>query len=287
MTGPGATEEPGETLQGTVTRSGMLGMLQALWVYRRFVLSMVAREFRGRYLGSLLGGVWAVLSPLALILIYMVIFSAVMRGRLPHGQGDSLSYGIFLCTGILCWGFFAEVVSKCQVVFVEYANLLKKMSFPRITLPVVVLLTAVVNFSLIAILFLVLLLVLQRFPGWSIVAFLPLLVVQQAFATGLGIFLGTLHVFFRDVGQAWTVLVNLWFWVTPIVYHLDILPEAVQPIIRWNPLTPLFQSYQAIVLANRWPVWGELWWPALMALIFLVLGLYSFRRLAGEMVDEL
>ena len=113
-------------------------MLQALWVYRKFVFSMVGREFRSRYLGSLLGAVWAVLSPLAIILIYLVIFSAVMAGKLPGDKGDSLSYGIFLCTGILIWQFFAEVVGKCQTIFVEYANLLKKMSFPRITLPVIV-----------------------------------------------------------------------------------------------------------------------------------------------------
>ena len=261
-------------------------MLQALWVYRRFVFSMVGREFRSRYLGSLLGAVWAVLSPLALILIYLVIFSAVMRGKLPGPAGDSLSYGIFLCTGILIWGFFAEVVSKCQVVFVEYANLLKKMSFPRITLPVIVLLTAIVNFSLVAGLFLILLIVVQRFPGAAMLAFVPLLALQAGFATGLGILLGTLHVFFRDIGQAWTVFLNLWFWTTPIVYHISILDEY-QDLLLWNPLTPLFLAYQAIVLENRWPDWSSLWWPMLVTAIFLGLGLVAFRRLTGEMVDEL
>jgi lipopolysaccharide transport system permease protein len=262
-------------------------MLEALWVYRKFVLSMVGREFRSRYMGSLLGALWAVLSPLAIILIYLVIFSAVMRGKLPGGSGDSLSYGIFLCTGILVWGFFAEVVTKCQTVFVEYANLLKKMSFPRITLPVIVLLTAVVNFSLVAALFLLLLVVVQRVPGSSLLAFLPLRAVQQGFAVGLGILLGTLHVFFRDVGQLWTVLLNLWFWVTPIVYHIDILPAGAQPWLRANPLTSLFMSYQAIVLENRWPQLEQLLLPIAAAIFFLALGLFAFRRLSGEMVDEL
>ena len=274
-------------MHGTVTRRGMLGMLQALWVYRRFVFSMVGREFRSRYMGSLLGALWAVLSPLALILIYLVIFSAVMRGKLPGGAGDSLSYGIFLCTGILIWGFFAEVVSKCQTVFVEYANLLKKMSFPRITLPVIVLLTALVNFSLVAGLFLLLLLVVQRFPGSAMLAFVPLLGLQAGFATGLGILLGTLHVFFRDVGQLWTVLLNLWFWTTPIVYHIGILPEKFHPLLQWNPLTPLFLSYQSIVLEGRWPVWSDLWWPTVTTLVVITVGLAAFRRLSGEMVDEL
>jgi lipopolysaccharide transport system permease protein len=270
----------------TVTRSGLPGMAQALWVYRKFVLGMVGREFRARYMGSLLGGVWAVLTPLATILIYLVVFSAVMRGRLP-GSRDSLAYGLFLCTGILVWTYFAEVVGRCQVVFVESANLLKKMSFPRITLPVIVLLSASLNFLFVAVLFLVLLVVVGRFPGPAMLAFLPLLAIQQAFAIGIGILLGTLHVFFRDVGQFWAVLLNLWFWGTPIVYALDLLPAPAQAVIRWNPLTPLFQSYQHIVLEGVWPSLGSLLFPALVAIVSLVAGLVCFRRLSGQMVDEL
>ena len=270
----------------TVTRSGLPGMLQALWVYRKFVLGMVAREFHSRYLGSLLGVVWAVLTPLATILIYLVVFSAVMRGRLP-GAGDPLSYGLYLCTGILVWGFFAEVVTKCQTVFIENANLLKKMSFPRITLPVIVLLTGMVNFLLVTVVFLILLLVVGRFPGVPLIAFVPLLAIQQGFAIGLGILLGTLHVFFRDVGQAWIVMLNLWFWGTPIVYHLDILPERVRAIILWNPLTPLFRAYQGIVIDGAWPQWGDLLQPVVAATVTLTVGLLVFRRLSGQMVDEL
>ncbi len=278
------------TVHSSVKRSGVLGMLEALWVFRKFVFGMVSREFRGRYLGSLLGGMWAILTPLATILIYLIVFSAVMRGKLPSAasaQGDSLSYGLFLCTGILVWGFFAEVVGRCQVVFVESANLLKKMSFPRITLPVIVLLSAALNFLLVAIVFVILLLVVERFPGEAMLAFLPLLVVQQGFAVGLGILLGTLHVFFRDVGQFWAVLLNLWFWSTPIVYPIAILPENVRDVLAWNPLTPLFLSYQQIVLDNAWPAWGDLGLPLGAALLFAVAGLLVFRKLSGEMVDEL
>lgn len=273
-----------------VKRSGFLGMLEALWVFRKFVFGMVGREFRGRYLGSLLGGAWALLTPLATILIYLIVFSAIMRGKLPSAagsQGDSLSYGLFLCTGILVWGFFAEVVGRCQTVFVESANLLKKMSFPRITLPMIVLLSAALNFALVTVVFVALLLVVQRFPGESIIAFLPLLIVQQGLAVGLGILLGTLHVFFRDVGQFWSVLLNLWFWSTPIVYPLAILPERMRDILAWNPLTPLFLSYQKIILDNAWPSWSDLGLPIAFAVVFMTLGLIVFRKLSGEMVDEL
>ena len=273
----------------TVSRSGLVGMLQALWLYRKFVFSMVGREFRGRYFGSLLGVFWAVLTPLATILIYLVIFAAVLGAKLPGGRGDdTLSYGIFLCTGILSWTYFLETVSKCQTIFLEYANLLKKMSFPRITLPVIVLLSATLNFVLISAVFIVILLILGRFPGPAILGFLPLLLIQQGLAIGLGILLGTLHVFFRDIGQVWTVVMNLWFWVTPIVYDMEIVrSDIAQRLIGFNPLASLFLGYQRIVVHGRWPAWNELGYPITTAVLLLVLGLFTFRRLSPEMVDEL
>lgn len=265
----------------------MIGRMQALWAYRTFVVSMVTRELRARYMGSLLGGLWALVTPLVLILIYMLVFSEVMRGKLADGSGKPLDYGLFLCTGILIWGYFSEVVTNCQGVFLEYSNLLKKMSFPRITLPVIVLLSASFNFLLVAVLFVVLLLILNRFPGSAMLAFVPLLVVQQGLAAGLGILLGTLNVFFRDIGQAWTVALTLWFWLTPIVYHIGIIPEQYRSLVALNPLTPLFLSYQEIVLTGSWPDWGALIYPSSVAVLVLASGLAVFRRLSGEMVDEL
>ena len=270
-----------------ISRSGMLGRMQALWAYRNFVTSMVARELRARYMGSLLGGLWALVTPLVLILIYMLVFSEVMRGKLADGSGKPLDYGLFLCTGILIWGYFAEVVTQCQGVFLEYSNLLKKMSFPRITLPVIVLLSASFNFLLVAILFVALLLILGRFPGVAMVGFVPLLIVQQGLAVGLGILLGTLNVFFRDIGQAWTVALTLWFWLTPIVYHIGIIPEQYRSLVTLNPLTALFLGYQQIVLSGSWPNWNSVLYPAVAAFLILAAGLVVFRRLSGEMVDEL
>jgi lipopolysaccharide transport system permease protein len=261
-------------------------MLRALWRYRSFVLGMVGREFRSRYVGSLLGLSWSVLTPLATILIYLVVFSQVMRGRLP-GRGDALSYGVFLCTGILVWGLFAEVVVRSQGVFLEYANLLKKLAFPRITLPVVVLLASLLHFAIVGALFLALLALVGRLPGPALVAFVPLLALQQALAVGLGILLGTLNVFFRDIGQLVGVGLNLWFWGTPIVYHLDLLGERARALVAANPLTPLFLAYQGIVLEGSWPRWATLAPTLVAAALALALGVFAFRRLSGDMVDEL
>jgi lipopolysaccharide transport system permease protein len=264
------------------------GMLRALWAYRGFVRNMVAREFRARYTGSLLGAGWALITPLLSILVYLVIFSELMKGRMPGAaEGDNLAYGIYLCTGIFAWGFFAEVTTRSLTVFLEFANLLKKLAFPRITLPVVVLCSAALNFAMVAVVFLALLVVTGRFPGWSILALVPLLAIQQAIATGLGVALGTLNVFFRDVGSIMGVVMNLWFWATPIVYHPDTLPAWAQPVLAWNPLSAVYRGYHRAVLEGGWPEWGTLLYPLLVAAAALLLARVTFRALSGDLVDEL
>ena len=262
------------------------GRFKALWEYRGFVLGMVARDFRGRYLGSVLGASWAILNPLAQILVYTLIFSQVMGGRLP-GVHDTLAYSLYLCAGLLTWSYFVEVLVRCQSVFLEHANLLKKVSFPRVTLPVYVFLSASVNFAIIWGLFLVFLLLSGRWPGWVLVALVPLLLIQQALAVGLGLILGVTNVFFRDIAQAVGIGLQFWFWLTPIVYPLAAVPKGVRDLIAWNPLYPLVASYQRIVVEHQWPPWAHLWPVIGIAILAAALAETVFRRLTGAMVDEL
>jgi lipopolysaccharide transport system permease protein len=261
-------------------------MLRALWHYRSFIWGMVAREFRARYVSSLLGGLWAVLHPLALIVIYTIVFGGIMRVRLP-GTDDTLSYTLYLCAGLFPWFYFSELLQRCQTVFLEHANLLKKISFPRISLPVILLLSSTVNFAIVFTLFVGLLLVTGRFPGLPLLGFLPLLFVQQALALGLGIFLGTLNVFYRDVAQSVAVVLQFWFWLTPIIYTVAILPETVQRMIVLNPLYGPIRSYQQIVLLGEWPPWSAAVFPAAAALAALAAGFFVFQKLSGEIVDEI
>lgn len=262
------------------------GRLKALWAYRGFVLGMVARDFRGRYLGSVLGASWAVVNPLAQILIYTLVFSRVMQARLPNVQ-DSLAYSLYLCAGLLTWNYFVEVLLRSQTVFLEQANMLKKVSFPRVTLPSYVFLSASVNFSIIWGLFLAFLLISGRWPGWVLVGLVPLLLIQQVLAVGLGLVLGVTNVFFRDVAQAVGVGLQFWFWLTPIVYPLSAVPEAIRKLMAWNPLYPLIVSYQRIIVEHHWPVWSDLWPVGAVAVVVALISETAFRHLSGQMVDEL
>ena len=264
----------------------MYVLLRNLWLYRGFIRSSIQREFEAKYRNSLLGGLWTVIHPAAMVLIYTVIFSQVMHARLP-GVENSFSYSIYLCAGVLTWNYFSEVVMRAQNVFLEHGNLIKKLSFPRLCLPVIVLGSATLNFLIIFTLFLLFLQVTGNFPGLVIVAIIPVLIIQVLFAIGLGITLGVLNVFFRDIGQFFGIVMQFWFWLTPIVYATSTLPTSVRGKIAFNPMTPLVNAYQDILVQQKWPSFSSLWGVGLLALLLCGLGFRMFRRHVGEMVDEL
>lgn len=264
----------------------MYNMVSALWAYRGFVLGSVGREFQSKYRNSILGAAWTILNPLAMITVYTVIFSSVMRAKLP-GIDDTFAYSIYLCSGILSWGLFAEIAGRGQNVFLENANLLKKLSFPRLCLPIIVVLNAMLNFGIIFGLFLLFLLLTGRLPGWPLLGVVPVLMLQVAFAIGLGTTLGVLNVFFRDVGHFFGIILQFWFWFTPIVYPLTIIPEHFRGLLMLNPLAPMIGAYQSILVYGRWPDWQSLLPMALLSLLLCVLAIRLFHKRSGEMVDEL
>jgi lipopolysaccharide transport system permease protein len=261
-------------------------MLKGIWAYRGFILSSVQREFQSKYRNSMLGAAWTILNPLAMILVYTVIFAQVMRAKLP-GVDSSFGYSIYLCAGILSWGLFAEITSRAQNVFLENANLIKKISFPRICLPVIVVINAGLNFAMIFGLFTGFLILTGNFPGWAFFALIPVLLVLIMFAIGLGMILGVLNVFFRDVGQFFGIFLQFWFWFTPIVYTASILPESIRNWVAFNPLAPLIAACQGILVRGAWPQWQSLLPVGLIAAGLCLLGMLLFRKRAGEMVDEL
>jgi len=261
-------------------------VLLALWNYRGFVLASVRREFEARYRASVLGGFWAVANPIAQIAVYTLVLSEVMQARLP-GVDTAYAYSIFLCAGIIPWLLFSEIVSRSTSVFVDNANLIKKLSFPRICLPATVVGSALLNFAIVFGLFLAFLLVTGRLPGAPLLALIPVVVIQVLLAASLGVLLGVANVFYRDTTQAVAIVLQFWFWLTPIVYPLAIVPKRFHPIIEANPMTGVIGAFQDVLLAQQWPDWLRLL-PALStAIVVAALAMRFFRRRSGEMVDEL
>lgn len=261
-------------------------MIKQIIAYRGFIYESIKREFLSRYMNSMLGSAWAIINPLAMILVYTIVFSSIMQARLA-GIESRFAYSIYLCSGILAWGLFSEIVSRCSSTFIENANLIKKISFPRICLPVIVVLSALINFGIIFSLFMLFLVVTDSFPGWIFLASLPVLLLQTLFSVGLGVTLGVLNVFFRDVGQLLGVVIQFWFWLTPIVYLKAMLPEQIQHLIKFNPMASVIDAYQGIFLHGQPPNVVALLPTAVLALLLCLLGIRLYKRCAGEMVDEL
>jgi lipopolysaccharide transport system permease protein len=155
------------------------------------------------------------------------------------------------------------------------------------SLPVIAVLNACVKFVIIFGLFLLFLACTGLWPGVVVIAILPVLLIQLLLAVGLGVTLGVLNVFFRDVGQFFVIFLQFWFWLTPVVYPVSILPEHAKKLMSYNPMYPLIHAHQGVFVGGQWPEWTTLIYPMLLGLTLCAAGLYLFRQHAGEIVDEL
>lgn len=263
-----------------------LGMLRDVWAFRGFITGNVKREFQSRYLGTQFGAFWVVVHPFTMIVIYTVVFAKLMKTSLPNHSSE-YAYSIFLCAGVLTWNLFAEMLSRCVNIFIENGGMLKKVNFPKLCLPIIVLTSSWLHFAIVMSLFLIFLALSGNFPGWVLLAGIPVLAIQAAFTVGLGVLLATINVFYRDVSHSVSVILQFWFWVTPIIYVPTLIPERARAVLEWNPMWPLIQAYQGIFLDHAMPTWALLVYPAILAAVLSVLGMYAFFRLQGEIVDEL
>jgi lipopolysaccharide transport system permease protein len=241
---------------------------------------------RLRYAGSAFGALWQVISPLAMIAIYTLVFSGLMKARL-EGVDDRYAYTVYLCCGLLAWTMFSDILVRSQTMFIDNGNLLKKASFPRSCVPAIVVSSALANFAIVYSVFLALLALTGRWPGWAIMAAPVAVIVLASLGFAIGIFLGIVHVFFRDVGHVLAIALQVWFWLTPIVYPVRALPEAYAGWIAANPVTPIVVALQGIFVRHAWPDWSSLAYPALLATALILLSLAAFRWQSPWIVDEL
>lgn len=264
----------------------MLGMLLSAWRYRFFIFSSVKTELRTKFVRSRLGGIWMILNPLAQVLIFAFVLSAVLAAKLP-GIDNQYAYAIYLMSGTLGWSLFSEIINRCLTLFVDNSNILKKLAFPKIALPLIVTTSALVNNLLLFAAILAIFGVLGHAPGTALIWLPTLMIVNIALALGLGLSLGVLNVFMRDIGQVVPVILQFIYWFTPVVYMASIIPATYRSWLVFNPLIPIITGYQQILLYNRPPDWVALAPVAILALFLLVFSLVLFRRASPEMVDQL
>ncbi|MBW8375456.1 ABC transporter permease [Stenotrophomonas sp.] len=264
----------------------MKDMLRAVWAYRYFILSSIKNELRLRFIRSKLGVLWMIIHPLMQVLIFATILSEVLAAKLP-GIDNKYAYALYLMAGTLCWSMFSETIGRSVSLFVDSGNLMKKMAFPRICLPLIAGGTMLVNNLLLLVAIFIVFAVLGHFPDAQAFWLPALMLLTLTFAMSIGLLLGVLNVFMRDIGQVVPVVLQALFWLTPIVYHIRILPEAAQRVFKLNPLFPLVSSYQNVLVFNKPPVWADLIWMIIATFALGLAALVVFRRASPELVDAL
>jgi lipopolysaccharide transport system permease protein len=262
----------------------MIKNLTALLKYRQLIQSMVVRELKARYRGSVLGFFWSFINPLLLLLVYTFVFRYVLPARQPNLD----PYALFLFCGILPWTWFSSSVLESSNVLISGGNLIKKVLFPAEVLPIVNVLANMVHFFL-GLPILVGFLIYYRAPLQisELVWFPVVVVVQLVLTLGIALIVSALTVHFRDLKDILSNLVTFWFFATPIIYSMQDAPPIGKMFLDLNPFTHLAVSYQEILFyPGNFGHWK--WLVALGAasvLLFLA-GYYLFNRLRDTFAEE-
>ncbi|MGG3838356.1 ABC transporter permease [Paenibacillus thiaminolyticus] len=260
-------------------------MFRELFLYKRYILKNSIGELKYRYAGSVMGLFWNMLTPFFQILIYTIVFSNIMIAKLP-GLKSTGAFAIYLCSGLLAWISFSEIITRGTSAFIENSTFLKKLPIPE---HVFVAQIAVSSFLSSAIAYFVFSIFSYFQFGLNLVwVFVPLvLFFFLLFGFGLALIFSSINIFFRDTSQIINIFVALWMWLTPIVYVKEILPEDFRAIYKYNPAYPFIGGLQDLIVYNKIPEFGQ--WSAMITIsvITVVVGYLVLSGLRKEIRDNL
>ena len=263
----------------------MLHNLVRLLRHRSLIQSLVARELKARYRGSVLGFFWSFINPLLLLLVYWFVFSVVLPGIRPI---DIEPYALFMFCGLLPWTWFSSSVLEASNVLIAGGNLIKKVLFPAEVLPVVTVLANMIHF-LLGLPIIAAALVYFAVPARPLeLLWLPVVVLVQLFLTlGLALIVSSLTVHFRDLKDILGNLMTFWFFATPIIYPMSLAPPSGKVLLDLNPFTHLVISYQEILFYDG-PFGHWKWLLALggVSIVLFLLGYFLFDRLRDSFAEE-
>jgi ABC-type polysaccharide/polyol phosphate export permease len=261
----------------------LLAHLRRLAGYRALIQSLVARDLKARYRGSVLGFLWSFVNPLLLLSIYTFVFTVVMPGARPGLE----PYALFMFSGLLPWIWFSSSVLESATVLVFGGNLIRKVLFPAEVLPIVTVLAGLVHFCLGLLIVAGAIVYFQVHVSVGELLWLPAIVLVQLFLTlGVALIVSVITVHFRDMRDLLANVLQLLFFATPILYPLSAVPADLQPLMKFNPFTHLARAYQD-VLFNEGPFsqGRNILILGVCALVLLFAGLFIFDRLRDTLPE--
>jgi len=261
----------------------MLHNLAQLPRYRGLIQSLVARELKARYRGSVLGFFWSFINPLLLLLVYTFIFAFVM----PPPKGTD-PYPLFMFCGLLPWTWFASSLTESSGVLISGGNLIKKVLFPAEVLPIVTVFAGLAHFGLGLIVLAGFFVYYGHLPLATNLLWLPVIVAIQLILTlGLSLLIAALTVHFRDLRDLLANLMTLWFFGTPIIYPLSRAPESARWLLNLNPFTHLAVSYQDVLFRpDPFTGWRRLLAVGAVSIVVCLAGYFVFDRLRDTLAEE-
>lgn len=256
-------------------------LIKELWQYREMISSLVKRDLKSRYKGSVLGFFWMFLNPLLQVFVYSIVFSTIMRMDIPK-------FYLFLFVALVPWLFFSTCLSAGTTVIFSQQDMVKKIYFPREVLPIAFTLSQFVNMLL----SFIVIFVVVFFSGIKIeplaLLYLPvIMLIEFVLALGISFLVSGLTVYFRDLEHILSIVSMAWMYLTPVVYPVEMVPEKLVKFIYLNPMTSIVIAYRDILYYGRCPEMSTLLNATIMGALVLIVGRISFSKLQRGFAEEL
>lgn len=275
-----ASSEP--SLENSIEWSdSLIGHARELWKHRELLWLLTQREIKVRYKQSVLGVAWAVLQPLSLMVVFTVFFSWFARI-----ESDGIPYPLFSYAALLPWTFFSTSLSFAIPSLIANSHIITKIYFPREVIPLATVLAAFVDFLIAAAVFVLLVVVYRIPPSWNLFYVLPIVVIQILFTVGVCLLLSAFTVLYRDVRHTLPLVIQIWMFVTPILYPASVVPQ------RWrawyfslNPMAAIIDGYRRAILQQQPPQFNYLLLAAAVSCLLVLIGYKYFKHLEREFAD--
>ena len=258
---------------------------------RDLLANLTLREIRGKYKRTVLGQAWSLLNPIAQMVTYSVVFSLLLKAQPAKGNPSGLDvFALWLSAGLLPWLFFSNVMTSGMMMLVGNSNLIKKVHFPRETLVIANDLSWLFTFGIEMTVLVVTILLFGGSPLLYLPGTIFLMAVLAVFGLGVSMILSIANVYFRDTQHFVSILMQVWFYATPVVYPLSIVathhPKLVT-IYRLNPMERFTEAFRNTLYDGRWPTLSNTLFLVVVSAVTLALGMFVFRRYEGRLAEEL
>lgn len=258
-----------------------MNTIRELYNYREMIASLVRKDLRGRYKGSVLGFLWTFINPLFQLIIYTIVFSTILRS-------DIEKYYLFLFVALIPWIFFSSALVNGSTSVLAQKSMVTKIYFPRAVLPIAYVTSSFINMLYCFIIVFVVVLIAGIKISFPALLCLPaIMLIEYIFAMGIALFTSSITVYFRDFEHILGIINMGWMYMTPIIYSIEIIPEKYKNFFYLNPMTYIISSYREVLYYGRVPEMSLLIPSLVIGIVFLVTGLMFFNKLQKHFAEEL